>query len=137
MINTEVERIKNYTDSKPKPSSGIQAGGHGGLNSLYFEGDKCLKPAFSSCEREWYEDIAAGKLHPLAAAVAPKFYGIETREVEDPKTQTNRSVDYLILENAAFGFEWFADHFIHVYSSYSFFIVVVVVCVSEALVLLM
>ena len=107
MTSSEAERIKTYTDSKPKPSSGIQAGGHGGLNSLLFEGDKCLKPAFSATEREWYEDIAAGKLHPLAATVAPKFYGVVTREVVDPATSSKRNLDYLILHNTTFGFEWF------------------------------
>ena len=121
MTSSEAERIKNYTDSKPKPSSGIQAGGHGGLNSLLFEGDKCLKPAFSATEREWYEDIAAGKLDPLAAVVAPKFHGVVTREVVDPATGAKRNLDYLILQNTSFGFEWFVDPFFYPTTALPFF----------------
>jgi len=75
------------------------------LNSLLFEEDKCLKPAFSATEREWYEDMAAGKLDPLAAAVAPKFYGVVTKDVLDPATNTMRKLDYLVLQNTTFGFE--------------------------------
>lgn len=104
----ETEEIKRRTAEKPAPSSALQAGGHGGDKSMLFEGARCLKPALAPKERAWYESLAAGTLHPLAAAVAPRFYGVVARPVVDDATHTTRTVDYLVLENTTFGMAWFA-----------------------------
>lgn len=106
---TDTEEIKSRTASKPAPSNAMQAGGHGGDKSMLFEGAHCLKPALAPKERAWYEAIAAGTLHPLAAAVAPRFHGIATRTVVDAAGHTARTVDYLVLEDTTFGMAWFVD----------------------------
>ena len=102
--DAERERIKSWTASKPAPSSALQAGGHGGARSVLFEGAHCLKPALAPKERAWYESLAAGTLHPLAAAVAPRFHGVVARPVAGDAART---ADYLVLENTTFGMTWF------------------------------
>lgn len=107
MTEEDLERIKTRTASKPQPSSALQAGGHGGAHSMLFEGARCLKPATAPRECAWYESLAAGTLHPLAAAVAPHYYGTVTRPVIDDTGHTTGSADYLVLENTTFEMEWF------------------------------
>ena len=50
--------------------------------------------------------MAAGQLHPLAAAVAPKYYGhTERTVVVDAEAHTTQTVEYLVLQNTTYGLE--------------------------------